>query len=60
MASEGPEDSYKEAGISNEMAEHLMGHAQDSELIDTYGEFNSTAKRAAMEQVWAVLDEWIK
>ena len=50
----------REAGISTEMAEHLMGHAQDSELIDTYGEFNSTAKRAAMEQVWAVLDEWIK
>ena len=22
-----------------------MGHAQDSELIDTYGQFNSTAKR---------------
>ena len=50
----------REAGISTDMTEHLMSHAQDRALIDTYGEFNSTAKRAEMEKVWQVIDGWIE
>ena len=48
----------REAGISTEMAEHLIGHSQPTELIDTYGEFSPAAKRDAMEKVWAVIDGW--
>jgi site-specific recombinase XerD len=49
----------REAEISTELAEHLIGHSQSTQLINTYGEFSAQAKLRAMQKVWEVIDQWL-
>lgn len=50
----------REAGITTEMAEHLIGHSQSHQLADVYGLFSAEAKLQSMQKVWKVLDDYCK
>lgn len=49
----------REAELSTEIAEHLMGHAQSVQLAGVYGQFTADAKLKAMRRVWNVIDGWV-
>jgi integrase len=49
----------REAEITTELAEHLMGHSQSVQLAGVYGKFSQKAKLEAMRKVWLVIDGWV-